>query len=451
MLQSTKFSPRASLIALGNYVENTVIWQIVEQEVKIKQKVINHTPTDKLKDAWISMLAGAKSLVELNTLVGPDKALQKAFGREDCADQSTVSETLNACDDQTVKQMRVANKRIYQRYGKGYKHHYGKHLQILDVDMSGLVCGEQADGAEKGYFPNQKGKRGRQLGRVVASRYDEVVVDQLYSGKRQLNTSLTHLIHAAEDVLELDETRRAQTLMRVDSGGGKADHINWVLARGYALLIKSINGRYARQQADQVEQWIRDPRRPDRELAWCPAPLEFEQDTQQFLIRKHTSDGKTKVSLVVGRLPDSLLAEQTDLPIETMVERLVALAYLYDQRGGGVETQFKNSKQGLGLQRRNKKSFPAQEMLVLLAQLAHNLMIWMRNALAVAAHARFRKYGVLRLVRDMCQIAGQIIFDEHGHICEIRLNRHHPLARYFVRLRRTLHRQTDSTLNLGEI
>ena len=222
MLESTTFSPRASLIALGNYLENTPIWQLIEQEVKIKQKVLQHTPTDKLKDAWISMLAGAQSLVELNTVVRPDKALQQAFGREGCADQSTVSETLNACNVTNVKQMQLASKRIYQRYGKGYSHHYGKHMQILDVDISGLVCGLQAEGAEKGYFPNQKGKRGRQLGRVVASRYDEVVVDQLYNGKRQLNTSLPDLIQAAEDVLDLDETRRQQTLIRVDSGGGKA-------------------------------------------------------------------------------------------------------------------------------------------------------------------------------------------------------------------------------------
>lgn len=33
MSESTKFSPRASLIALGNYLENTLIWQIIEQEV----------------------------------------------------------------------------------------------------------------------------------------------------------------------------------------------------------------------------------------------------------------------------------------------------------------------------------------------------------------------------------------------------------------------------------
>lgn len=184
MSQFTKFSPRASLIALGNYLENTVIWQIVEQEVEIKQKVIKHTPTDKLKDAWISMLAGAQSLVELNTLVRPDQALQKAFGRAACADQSTVSETLNSCDEINVKQMRTASKRIYQRYSKGYQHHYGKQMQILDVDMSGLVCGEQADGAEKGYFPNQK--------------------DLLYGVKGEINLKWSKINEAHKDV-DLEE------------------------------------------------------------------------------------------------------------------------------------------------------------------------------------------------------------------------------------------------------
>jgi hypothetical protein len=54
-------------------------------------------------------------------------------------------------------------------------------------------------------------------------------------------------------------------------------------------------------------------------------------------------------------------------------------------------------------------------------------------------------------VRDVCQIAGHIVFDEQGNIREIRLNQHHPLARYLVRLRPSLQRQSDSVLNLGEI
>jgi hypothetical protein len=451
MSQSTKFSPRASLIALGQYLERTTIWQTIEKHVEIEQKVIQHTPTDKLKDAWMSMLAGAQSLAELNTRVRPDIALQRAFGREACADQSTVSETLNACDEQNVEQMQQALTQIYQRHGKGYAHHYGKRMQILDVDMSGMVCGRQAEGAEKGYFPNQKGKRGRKLGRVVASRYDEVVVDQLFAGKRQLNSSLVELVEAAEERLELDAQRRQQTLIRLDSGGGKADHVNWLLSRGYSLVLKSANWQRARQQAEQVTAWIDDPRRPDRQLAWCPTPIDFDQPTQQLLIRKRKRNGEWAISLVVTRLPNALLTELAGFPIERDDLRLLALAYVYDQRGGGVETQFKNGKQGLGLHRRNKKSFDAQHMLVLLAQMAHNLMIWMRHSLALAAHPRFRKYGVLRLVRDVCQISGQVILDDQQQVLEIRLNPAHPLAKHFVRLRPTLRRKTDCVLTLGEI
>ena len=48
-----------------------------------------------------------------------------------------------------------------------------------DVDVSGLPCGPKAAFATKGYFANQRNRRGRQLGRVLATSYEEVVVDRL--------------------------------------------------------------------------------------------------------------------------------------------------------------------------------------------------------------------------------------------------------------------------------
>jgi hypothetical protein len=48
---------------------------------------------------------------------------------------------------------------------------------------------------------------------------------------------------------------------------------------------------------------------------------------------------------------------------------LIAALHFYDLRGGGLETQNKSDKQGLGLSRRNKHRFAVQEMLMLLAQL----------------------------------------------------------------------------------
>ena len=62
---------------------------------------------------------------------------------------------------------------------------------------------------------------------------------------------------------------------------------------------------------------------------------------------------------------------------------MFAMLYAYDLRSGGVETSIKGSKQGLGIDQAQQEAFRClEEMLVLLAQLAYNLTIWMRNLLA---------------------------------------------------------------------
>ena len=56
--------------------------------------------------------------------------------------------------------------------------------QVLDIDLSGMPCGKKAALATKGYFANQRNRRGRQLGRVLASRYAEKV--RKYGMKRMV-------------------------------------------------------------------------------------------------------------------------------------------------------------------------------------------------------------------------------------------------------------------------
>jgi hypothetical protein len=65
-------------------------------------------------------------------------------------------------------------------------------------------------------------------------------------------------------------------------------------------------------------------------------------------------------------------------------------------------------------------------MLVLLAQLAHNLTIWTRNALAAVA-PRLAPYGIQRMVRDVYRIPGQLQFDAAGQL-RIVLSAQHPLS-----------------------
>ena len=228
---TTTFTPCASLAALGCHLRQIKLFDVVKEQVHIAQKTVMHTPIDKLYDCFISILAGAHGLVEINSLLRSDLALQQAFGRSSCAEQSTIQDTLNACTDTTVAELTTALERIFRTHSAAYRHPYQQQYQVLDVDLSGLPCGPKAALATKGYFPKQRNRRGRQLGRVLASRYGEIVVDHLFEGRTTLVKALEPLLQAAEQVLKLEQDKRARTIVRLDSGGGSIDDINWLLKR----------------------------------------------------------------------------------------------------------------------------------------------------------------------------------------------------------------------------
>src|SRR5437763_13897967 len=221
-----QFSSCASLAAIGIKLRALKLFEPIEHTVQIAQKTIKDSPTDKLYDALISLLAGAHGLVEINTRLRADAALQRAFGRSRCAEQSVVQDTLNACTPENVQQMEQAMDTIYRQHSQGFQHDYQASFQVLDVDMSGLPCGPKAAFATKGYFAKQRNRRGRQLGRVLASRYEEIVVDRLFDGKTQLTRALQPLMEAAETTLQLHESKRARTIVRLDAGGGSLHDVN---------------------------------------------------------------------------------------------------------------------------------------------------------------------------------------------------------------------------------
>ena len=184
------FSPAASLAAIGVKLSQLDLFGPIRTQVQIRQKTVKHTPTDKLYDAFISLLAGAHGLVEINTRLRTDPGLQRAFGRSACAEQSVVQETLDACTAENVTQLQHAMDVIYQQHSQGFQHNYEAGFHLLDVDMSGMPCGPKAAFATKGYFAGQYHRRGRQLGRVLATQYEEVVVDRLFAGNVLLRKRL---------------------------------------------------------------------------------------------------------------------------------------------------------------------------------------------------------------------------------------------------------------------
>ena len=239
MSKSTQFSACGSLAAVGAWMRHKGIGQTVKEPVVIQPKVLRYSALDKLLAALINILAGGHGLVEVNTRVKADEGLQRALGRSGCAEQSVISDTLDACTSPSVEQMPPALQAIDQAHSQGYGHTYQQQLQVLDVDMSGVPAGRQGDGVTKGYLAQAKHRRGRQWGRVVASLYDEIVVERLEDGKRQLDRSLSERLRGAEPVLNLTQAKRQRTVGRVDAGGGTDEDIKWLLGRDYQLRAVS--------------------------------------------------------------------------------------------------------------------------------------------------------------------------------------------------------------------
>jgi hypothetical protein len=452
MSESTHFTSYASLALLGLQVQRWKVWSTIADHVQIKQKTRRHTPLEKLQDCFVNILAGGQGLVEINTRLRDDPALQRAFGRTTCAEQSTISDTLNACTPENVQQLREALAVLVRQFSQAARHDYTHRWQLFDIDVTGLCAGRLGEGVTKGYFAQRKNARGRQLGRVIASHYDELITERLFTGKRQLETSLLELVDATTHTLKLDENQRQNTVLRIDGGGGSTANINAVLERQYQILVKLHNWQRARKLAATVHEWYPDPKVPEREVGWVRPPSAYVRATQQIAIRKRKTKDEWTYAVIVSSVSDPVLQAMNGLdtqPPPSERERAFLILYAYDLRGGGAETQNKNDKQGLGLAKRNKHKFAAQEMLVLLAQLAHNLVIWARNALAQVA-PRLAKYGIRRMVRDVFRISGEIRFDAVGKV-QITLRENHVLARIVIDGFKNWLARDDLSLILGKI
>src|SRR6266496_4051599 len=325
-----QFTSCASLAAIGIKLRDLKVFEPIEHTVQIAQKTIKDRPSDKLYDALISLLAGAHGLVEINTRLRADAALQRAFGRSRCAEQSVVQDTLNACTAQNVEQMEQAMDMIYRQHSQGYQHDYQAEYQVLDVDMSGMPCGPKAAFATKGYFAKQRNRRGRQLGRVLATRSREIVVDHLFDGKTQLTRALQPLILAAEETLQLDEDKRRRTIVRVDAGGGSLDDVNWLLSRGYLVHCKDYSGKQAKRLANSVADWYVDPHQPERQFGWVTETTEaYVRLVKRIAVRCRQPDGQFASGVLISALSARQVLVLTGQPLSLLADpAAVLLAYV---------------------------------------------------------------------------------------------------------------------------
>jgi hypothetical protein len=270
---------------------------------------------------------------------------------------------------------------------------------------------------------------------------------------------LLPLVSAAEVTLDLDAAKRERTLIRIDAGAGSISDINWVLMRGYFVVSKDYSTARARLLAQHVRDWVVDPRDSEREIGLVPGPAgdyhagQYQRSITRVAVRCRLANGQWGVGVVVASLPvaDACALAGLDATAAASDATLALLAYvyLYDQRGGGVETSFKEDKQGLGITKRSKKRFAAQQVVTLLGALAHNVLTWAKRWMLPAVPA-IQRLGIKRLVRDVFGITGCVEVDRQGHVRHILLNQANRLTHHLLVALQMLASSADVAVSSGE-
>lgn len=148
---NTQYAPLAVLI--HHYQQSQRLKPL--KKVKIDMKTVKFTPSDKLEQVLVSILAGCETISLVNVKLKCDLPLAQACGWQCFADQSTLSETLDALTLMNIDQLQGAVSTIWREQSATLAHDWRSHLW-LDCDLSGLPCSKHAEGGEKGYFSGKK-------------------------------------------------------------------------------------------------------------------------------------------------------------------------------------------------------------------------------------------------------------------------------------------------------
>jgi len=138
----------------------------------------------------------------------------------------------------------------------------------------------------------------------------------------------------------------------------------------------------------------------------------------------------------------------------------------YDQRSGAPESSFSQDYQALSLRKYRKAGFIAQQVLLLLAELAHNLMIWMKTWFIEAietpqdaseqtenAHRKatemLQSRGLKRLRRDILALPGKVCV-EGKKVVGIRINPLYPMITHVSTACKALFQQYEMLVLLDK-
>jgi hypothetical protein len=399
-------------VLYGEYLRRHCFFAPLREHVQIRQKTVRYRPIDKLLDALGEILCGAKTMAQNNVTIRTDRAVQRAFGRTGCAEPSTIARTLRACTGEHVTQLKQVSWSYLKRYGVAPRHRCHDTLLWVDVDRTPRPIGVQAEGSERTWMGRHRSKAGRKTLRFTASAYRDILHETLLRGKAAAVPALKTALWEVEARLGWTRARRAQIVLRMDGGLDTTEVLNGRLSRGYQVGAQSSHRGRVQQLRQALGAW-QPTASPSRALAAVLRPHRFCRTTRPWVIRTPQTKGGYQYAVLLTTLPDLAPATVTEA---------------YDSRAM-LEATFCQEKQALGLVKRRQHKWEAQQRVLLLARLAHHILLWGKRWLrrVPTTRGRLDGYGRVRLLQEGTTVPGVIRW-RRGWMVRVHFDPLHPLA-----------------------
>lgn len=149
----TQYAP---LLALGWVYKTIDLWSPIQSRLVYPARLHSDHPQDTLLAVLVSILAGCRSVHQINTSIRPDRLLAQAWGQACFDEQSTVARVLDNSQGTQVEQLRQGSEVIYRWTGQAPQHDWRVPL-IVDIDLTALPTSARGQGSTKGYLGEKRG------------------------------------------------------------------------------------------------------------------------------------------------------------------------------------------------------------------------------------------------------------------------------------------------------
>jgi len=314
----------------------------------------------------------------------------------------------------------------------------GEYVTI-DIDLTGDVCKSRDDPTvTKGYFPNKRGKTGRQKAWAYITdshgMIQQLLALEYGSGKMKLNHCLSSLLEKLITLfrLEKDKDLRKRIVIRTDSAGGSPRIIGILEKYGFSYFLKGYSYYVARKVCNAVSELHNIP---DKEgglfgigsMLELPNLGKFCNPVPQLTVfgfRQMKEDDKIENSHYITNVPDYM---------RLSVDGTLTGLWRYYHKRASIESSVKTERNILHTAHKRGRKFYSSWGYLIVAAIAYNLLYLLKDMFFSSTPEH--DVGMKDFVRDAinipCRIKSQKVRGEAVRHVSLVLDKTNRYARAF--------------------